>query len=182
MTRRPRTVVRVRRAGLAALAAGVAYVLLGVPFFVLPAVDPLPRHADVVLVLGPPMHQRVAVADDLLRRGVVDHALVSVPYDRVPPELAAECGDARVTCFDPDPRTTRGEARELRRETAARGWTSAVVVTTPAHVSRSRTIVSRCFAGTITMRESDEAPFRGWAYQYLYQTAATVKAWFLQGC
>lgn len=182
MTTVERSRVPVRRAGAVALVGLLGWGLLGLPFFVYPSVDPVPRHADVVLVLGPPLAARVRIADDLLVRGIVDHALISVPYPRTPPELLAECARSEVTCFDPDPRTTRGEARELGREAAAHGWTSAVVVAMPAHVSRARTIVARCFPGAVAMRPSAEGPFRGWAYQYAYQTAATVKAWILQGC
>ena len=172
----------VRRAGFAALGGLVVWALVGLPFFVFPATDPVPAHADVVLVLGPPIHERVDVAERLLAERRVDTALVSVPYDRVPPETAALCARPQVICFDPDPRTTRGEARALRRFAAEHHWTSAVVTTMPAHVTRARAIVGRCFSGRLSMVADAEGPFDGWPYQYAYQTAATVKSWFLPGC
>ena len=70
----------------------------------------------------------------------------------------------------------------LRREAAKHGWHSAIVITMTAHLTRARTIVSRCFAGTLVMRPSGEAPYAGWPYQYAYQTAATVKAWIHPEC
>lgn len=174
---------RLRRGGFLAIGGLVVWILAGLPFFVDPVVDPVPRHADVVLVLGPPVPERLAVAERLLRDGTVDAALVSVPYGgAAPPEVAAFCARPAVTCADPDPRTTRGEARMLRATAEARGWRSAVVTTMPAHLARARTIVGRCFDGTLSMVADDEGPSGGIAYQYLYQTAATVKSWLLPGC
>lgn len=182
IVRRSPRVRRIRRLGAVALAGLVVWGLLGLPFFVDPKVDPVPAHADVALVLGPPISERVGVAERLLAAGRVDTALVSVPYDRVPPATAALCARPHVICFDPSPRTTRGEARALRRYAEREGWSSVVVVSMTAHLSRARSIVGRCFAGRIAMRPSGEPPFQGWPYQYAYQTAATVKSWLLPGC
>lgn len=181
---RPRSAARrrLRRIGVAALGGLVVWVLLGLHFFVFPSVGALPEHADVVLVLGPPVPERVDVAERLLDEHRVDTALVSVPGGQWQWHVQGLCARSDVICFAPDPSTTRGEARELRAEATAHGWTSAIVTTMPAHISRARTIVSRCFGGSLTMAPDAEQPFRGWAYQYLYQTAATVKAWLLQGC
>lgn len=172
----------VRRIGGAALGGLAVWALVGLAFFVFPAVDAVPKHADVLLVLGPPLPQRVAVAERLLDEGRVTTALVSVPYDAIPPEIASLCARSDVICADPDPRTTRGEARMLRRYAAERGWTSAVVTTMPAHIARARSIVRRCFSGTLSMVPDTEELSGGWPYQYAYQTAATVKSWFLPGC
>jgi hypothetical protein len=177
-----RTMRRVRRAGFIALGGLVVWALAGLPFFVFPAVDPVPRHADVVLVLGPPVPERVAVAERLLDDGTVDAALVSVPYDSIPPGIAGLCARPSVICADPDPRTTRGEARMLRRYAQEQSWTSAVVTTTPVHIARARSIVRRCFGGRLSMVADAEPPYNGIVYQYAYQTAATVKSWFLPGC
>lgn len=171
-----------RLTALIALSGLVVWAVAGLAFFVFPTVDPVPRHADVVLVLGPPLPERLAVAERLLDDGIVGAALISVPYPSIPSDLQPLCARAHVTCFAPDPSTTRGEARMLRSEAARFGWTSAVVVTMPAHISRARTIVSRCFAGRLSMVADGEAPAGGWPYQYLYQTAATLKAWINQGC
>ena len=173
---------QVRRVGLLGLGGLLVWAIVGLPFFVFPAVDPVPRHADAVLVLGPPVHERVEVAERLLAERRVSEALVSVPYDWVPPETAALCARPRVTCFDPSPRTTRGEARALRRFAEERGWRSVVVTSMPAHLARAREIVGRCFDGRVAMVADREGPYLGWPYQYAYQTAATVKSWFLPGC
>jgi hypothetical protein len=186
MTTAPRTrsrgVRRLRRAGVVALGGLVVWALAGLPFLVLPRIDPVPRHADVVLMLGPPVPERVATAERLLADGRVDHALISIPYSSIPSDLTALCERSDVTCFAPDPSTTRGEAEELGRQAAEHGWTSAVVVTMTPHLTRARMLVGRCFGGRVAMVSSGEQPKYGWAYQYAYQTAATVKAWILAGC
>ena len=56
------------------------------------------------------------------------------------------------------------------------------MITMPAHINRARMVVQRCFAGSLAMVETGEGPTYGWPYQYLYQTAATVKALLLPGC
>lgn len=173
---------RVRRGGFVALGGLVVWVLVGLPFFVFPSVDPVPEHADVVLVLGPPVQQRVDVAERLLAEGRADTALVSVPGQQRQWDVQTLCARSDVICFTPDPSTTRGEARALRAYAAKEGWTSAVVTTMPAHIARARSIVGRCFSGTTSMVADTEGPYNGIAYQYLYQTAATVKSWFLLGC
>jgi hypothetical protein len=167
---------------LIALGGLVVWIVAGLPFFVFPAADPVPTHADVVLVLGPPVQQRVEVAERLLGAHRVDVALVSVPGPPADWNVGALCARSDVICFDPDPRTTRGEARELRAMTAEHGWTSAVVTTMPAHIARARSIVGRCFSGKLSMVPDAESPYNGIAFQYAYQTAATVKSWFLPGC
>jgi uncharacterized SAM-binding protein YcdF (DUF218 family) len=173
---------RLRSGGFVALGGLIVWILAGLPFFVLPTVDHVPAHADVVVVLGPPLPQRVAVAERLLAEHRVATALVSVPGDPAFWRIGAFCARSDVICFAPDPSTTRGEARELRAEAALHGWTSAVVTTMPAHIPRARILFRRCFSGSLSMDADTEPPYIGIAYQYLYQTAATVKAWILQGC
>lgn len=174
---RRRPMRRVRIAGAAALAGLLCYVLLGLHFFVLAPSDPLPAHADVVLVLGGPTPERLATAADLLRSGRVGTVLISTPgpaYESLP-----ECSEAHVICRAPVPSTTQGEARMLQAEALRHHWTSAIVTTQTAHLDRARLIVGRCFAGSISMLSSGEPPQGGWLYEYAYQTAATLKAWLV---
>ena len=173
---------RVRRSGLIALGGLLVWAIIGVPFFVYPTIDPVPKHADVAVVLGPPRWERVSVARHLLAEGRVGAVLISVPGDQRTWGLTGFCAQKVVICFDPEPRTTRGEARALGRYAAEYGWTSAVVTTMPAHISRARTIVDRCFTGKVSMVADRENRFDGLVSSYAYQSAATVKAWILQGC
>ncbi len=175
---------RARTAGFAALAAGLGYVVAAVACFVLPHSDPLPAHADVAVVLGPPTLERQALAMRLLRTGRVDAVLVSLGGSVYPDpaEAAARrlCAtEPAVRCAQPVPRTTQGEARLLRAGAEAEGWRSAVVITHNAHLLRARTIVARCFSGPLTMRASGESEPHPWPYEIAYQTGASLKAWFV---
>ncbi len=86
-----------------------------------------------------------------------------------------------MQCLKPDPFTTRGEVMWLNREAEANGWDTAAIITFGPHVSRSRLIAGQCFDGEAIMLNSGEKvslPY--YAYMYVYQSAATVKA-LIQG-
>jgi hypothetical protein len=175
---------RIRLGGLIALASLVVYVLVGLPFIVIPKVGPKPKHADVAFVLGPLSEKRIALAKRLLADHTVDHMMWSATittHSQYP--LLQECRTTPgLVCERPSPATTEGEGQMLQRQAEANGWTSVIVITQTAHITRARSIVSRCFSGRITMLESGDPPLFGWPYEYLYQTAATVKLWFDPPC
>jgi hypothetical protein len=175
---------RIRVAGAIALASLVGYVLVGLPFIVFPKVDVKPKHADVVFVLGPLSEKRIALAKQLLADHTVDHMMWSATittHAQFP--LLQECWTTPgLVCERPAPATTEGEGQILKEQAAAKGWTSAIVITQTAHITRARAILARCFSGRISMLESGDPPIVGWAYQYLYQTGATIKLWFDPPC
>lgn len=180
---------RIRRAGFGAIAAGLGYVLVGAACFVLPHDDPLPERSDVAIVLGPLTDECLATALGLLDRGEVGALQLSVwpawGPDGSPTQRAIGLCDRspRIHCAVPSPPTTEGEARMLAAGANRHGWRSAVVITQNAHLLRARLILGRCFSGSIAMRASGEGPSGGWPYQFVYQTAATVKALLVRpGC
>lgn len=147
-----------------------------------------PAPVDAVLVLGglnTPERTERALA--MVSAGLTDTVVLSVP-NPISDRLAAHTcrnppAGVHVLCFNPDPPTTRGEARELGRLAARYGWTRVAVVTSKYHVSRSRLIIGRCYTGGLLMVPSTESvSLKEWAFQYLYQTAGYVKAEFLRGC
>lgn len=146
------------------------------------AADP----ADAVVALaGVPRSVPAALA--LVERGAAPELVVSNAYGPGDAEMAQLCASRptgyRVTCFVPDPSTTRGEARALAALSRDRGWDDVVVVTSTFHVSRARVIVRRCYPGRLRMQASAEGPGAVlWAYNVVYQTAAFVKAAVLRGC
>ncbi|MBJ7291297.1 YdcF family protein [Williamsia sp.] len=176
----------VRRVVLSAIALIVVIGLAGVPVYVVPAVADTPREVDVIMVLGGRQDGRENYAISLAEKGLAPVVLVSDPYERPDAYMEAICDvphRVKVICFDPDPRTTRGEARFLRDQAAANRWTSAMVVTFTPHVSRADYIVRRCFTGDLVM--ADYAPDLSlpyWAYMYLYQSAGFVRAFAQSGC
>lgn len=183
----------VRRGLRIVVAAGVATVavaLLGLPLYVAPAHDQ-PRPVDAVYVIGPPSDARIALAEDMIADGLANTLVVSLidaPVERAAmPAAAAACdGEARdypVHCSEPDPFTTRGEARWLRELVDRHGWESVAVVTATPHLTRARVIMERCWDGDISYVKAREPLSPAlWAYQYLYQSAAFGKVAVERGC
>lgn len=154
----------------------------GLPIYVFPSTD-TPSHADVAFVLGTPSRAKVKAAQDLVTSGHADRVLISVPqWGRWAAHNLTVCTaelDYPVDCETPDPFTTRGEARMLRAYAEDHALTSAVVVTSVAHIARAQLLMGRCFDGPLYFRD-DGVPrdIVYWASQYAYQTAAFVKAAF----
>lgn len=177
-------VVRIRRRWrvLAAVVVVVAAVIgAGWPVVVAPQLDPVSTADAVVVLGGSDLDGRAEQGLKLVQAGVAGQLVLSDPYRSEQTRTAKVCRDrypgVEVTCFAPDPSTTLGEAQQIRDLARARGWTSIVVVTSVYHVSRARWIISSCFDGRITMTAPDDRPdLLGWVYQYLYQSAAYVKA------
>ena len=87
-------------------------------------------------------------------------------------------------CFAPDPPTTKGEGRELRRLASQHGWRTVIVVTFRPHISRARFILEQCFDGDLVMVASPGSHYRysRWAFEYVYQTAGYSRAVLQPGC
>lgn len=165
---------------LTALAA-----VAGWPVFVRPQVDPL-RPADAIVVLGGTPYERFDLGLELARARWAPELLIAASTGLDDPRMDRYCRTRypfRVTCFEPRPWTTRGEAQEIRRQAAAKGWRHIIVVTFTPHISRARYIVDRCFDGELTMIAS---PGRTdpmfWTWMYLRQSAGYLKAFTETGC
>lgn len=146
-----------------------------------------PRHADAVVVLGPPDDNgRVDAALSLIRQHVATNLVISVTSERqrAAKSLCTAPQDGfSVTCFQPHPATTQGEAEHVRDLARQHGWTSVVVVTSTYHVSRARMIFDRCLDGRLyVVAAPRDISLFSWAYQYLDQTGAYIKAVLQQGC
>ena len=149
----------------------------------------LPGHADVLFVLGPHDAGRIADALRLMDAGLADELVVSTPTHGSlldPAPSTAFCTAEHpypVTCFVPEPSTTRGEAAQLARWRAERGWGTVLVLTARPHVSRTRYIMGQCGGGPVTVLSYDGGmnPPR-WARQFAYQGVAFVKAAVMGPC
>jgi hypothetical protein len=176
--RRKRRLWRGILAGLASIAAVVA---VGLPLYVFPPVSS-PEPPDVVFVMGPPDQWRLDWAQQLLAEGTAGALMISTPD----PDTGGLCGADEpypVECARPEPFTTRGEARWLRSEMVARGWSRAIVITVTPHVSRTRVVFDRCIpSGVQVVGRSTGLNLAKWAYQYLYQTAGFIKVALNPGC
>lgn len=169
---------RIRIAGFIALIAAVAATVAVVACVAFPVTDPLPKHADVAVVLGPPTATRVSTATALLKADRVGAVVISISADSVDvPYWKRICNEPHMACRVASPYTTQGEGRFIKSMAAEQRWRSAVLITQTAHITRARMIVGQCFTGAITMRSSGEPPSGGWLYQFAYQAAATAKFW-----
>lgn len=161
--------------GLAAL-----FVIAGLPVYVFPPAAPAPQpgEADLIYVIGPPAPERIALERALREQGVADLSLYSVGRSgRNSAKKLPVCSDRSVYCENPQPFTTKGEFALLAEFAAEHDVRRTIVLTFTPHVARTRYIAEKCFAGEVTVVGVDQSLSLGeWVYQYLYQTAAFVKA------
>ncbi|MGQ4598121.1 ElyC/SanA/YdcF family protein [Nocardia sp. R6R-6] len=168
------------------LGAGSALVVAVValwPVYVRPHVD-LPARADAVLVLGGAHDGREQLGLRLAREGYAPRVVFSNPYTNSA-MLNRICHGGysfEVLCFDPAPRTTRGEGRELARLARSHHWRRVIVVTFTPHISRARYILQKCWDGGLLFTDPrPHLPVPRWAYDYAYQSVGYVKA-FVEDC
>lgn len=146
-----------------------------------------PAKADAILVLGPPdVDGRAEAAYALARAHYAGTVVVSVQSD-LQQQVKGACRnqnpDYQVICFQPRPGTTRGEAHEIAELARTHHWRTVIVITSTYHISRARMIIERCLPGTVLMVAAPGRPaISTWAKQFLYQTAAYVKAFAHPGC
>jgi uncharacterized SAM-binding protein YcdF (DUF218 family) len=166
--------------GLLTVLAGFwLIVLAGLPLYVFPPADTV-RPSDVVMVLGPPLEPRLELAEELREEGLADRMVISVQESHgQTAENLALCRDEGVTCAVADPSTTRGEVLMMTQLADGAEAPSVIVVTQVAHVARTRYLFAKCYPGEVTV-----VPVGGpntlsqWTSQYVYQSAAFVKALF----
>ena len=163
----------------------IAAVIGGLPVYVRPQVDPL-RHADAILVLGGNGFSRYPFGIDLGMQGWAPKVVLSNP-ETDNEWLTKACNTPHpgieLICFVPDPPTTLGEGRELRRLAERYRWRSVIVVTFTPHISRARFILQRCFDGELIMVASPtHISLLDWPVEYVYQTAGYVRAALQPGC
>ena len=164
----------------------IAAVIGGLPVYVRPQIDPL-RHADAILILGGEGDSRYLVGLDLGLKGWAPTVVVSNPMAPDDPWLTDYCATPHpgldLHCFVPDPPTTKGEGRELRRLAAQYSWRTVIVVTFRPHISRARFILEQCFDGDLVMVASPaHISVARWAFEYVYQTAGYLRAALQPGC
>ena len=157
----------------------------GWPVYVRPQIDPL-RTADAIVVLGGTPYERFDIGVELAERGYAPLLVISNSVgsgDRTMDKYCHGHFDFVVSCFEPDPWTTKGEAQEIGRRATQQGWHHIIVVTFTPHISRARYIVEKCFDGELTMVASPTPsglPF--WAGMYIRQSAGYLNAFADRGC
>ena len=163
-----------------------AFAAAGLQLYVHPQVDQL-RRADAVVILSGPFHGRYPFGFDLARQGWAPNLVISNPSGKDNRRLTNYCAaphaEFTVHCFVPDPPTTKGEGRQLRRLAQQYGWHTVIVVTFRPHISRARFILEHCFDGDLVMVASPaRISASRWAFEYLYQTGGYARAVIQPGC
>ena len=69
--------------------------------------------------------------------------------------LGRSCREESVTCFDPQPANTFGEAVTVAELARERGWDRVPVVTSDYHVTRSRLYFHRCLDVEVALVAAD---------------------------
>ena len=136
--------------GWVLLGCGLVLAALSVAFvrFLLPT-DDVPRDPNVVVVLGGAGAERAKLGIELAER--YDAQLVLSSSAAIYGErLGREC-TREATCIDPEPETTRGEAREIARLAEQEGWSHVTVATSAFHTSRSRFLFRQCLGDRVTV-------------------------------
>ena len=162
------------------------FAVAGFPIYVTPQVDPL-RRADAIFVLGGDGYERYPYALELALQGLAPRVVVSNPAGQQDIWLTDLCEHQHyrftVRCFEPEPATTLGEARELRRLASDEGWRDVIVVTFRPHISRARYILEQCFDGELIMDDSPaDLSIEDWLWAYFYQTGAYLRAALEPAC
>lgn len=164
----------------------IAAVSGGWPVYVRPQIDLL-RHADAILILGGSYYGRYPFGLALGSKGWAPTVLLSNPHGPRDRWLTNYCATPQpgldLRCFVPDPPTTKGEGRELRRLAGQYGWRTVIVVTIRPHISRARFILEHCFDGELVMVASPaHISIPRWAFEYAYQTSGYLRTALQPGC
>jgi uncharacterized SAM-binding protein YcdF (DUF218 family) len=130
----------------------LAIPVAGILLFVRPPTSPV-ESADAVVVLAGGTGERLRAAERLMDQGVAPTLVVSYGPSRL---CAGEHG-FEVICFVPEPSTTSGEAAEIGRLAAERGWESVAIVTSTHHVTRARITTGRCTDAEVRMVDAGSA-------------------------
>jgi uncharacterized SAM-binding protein YcdF (DUF218 family) len=119
--------------------------------FVWPSTDAA-RGADAVVIFAGGRGERLAAAQRLMTAGLAGHLVI--PNGTAPewPAGNRACSDDlpyEVHCPQPEPDTTRGEARAIAALAAEKGWSRLIVVTSSYQLTRARMLLGRCFEGQV---------------------------------
>ena len=142
--------------------------------------------ADAVVVLGGASSERLPVGQELVAAG---HSSILVMSNTETPgnvdadKLCRRPAHESRVCFEPDPRTTRGEARALARLAADRDWDTLIVVTSDYHSLRALTNLSQCTTANLVMVPSEpDHGFLGWLPRFVEESAALAASYLRPVC
>ncbi|MCP3912145.1 MAG: YdcF family protein [Actinomycetia bacterium] len=181
---------RRRRLTIAGAVVGLAFIAFLVVtwrLFISPPTDDLTTaQADAIVVFaggGPRVVEGLRLVMD---EGVADTLVVARNTEPGLPfqahfELCDTGRPIGAHCFQPEPRTTRGEAQYVAALAEREGWETIVLVTSTDQLVRARMMIERCWDGEVLVTDvwhNQWAPLRA-----VYEWGAMLKAQTLnRGC
>jgi uncharacterized SAM-binding protein YcdF (DUF218 family) len=143
----------------------------------------MPARVDAIFLLGGPGH-RYPFALSLAEAHRAPVLVISTPMPTATGSgsCAPRIPGVRVICFNPDPRSTQGEAEFAGRLERRYHWKTIALVSIAPQDVRARLRFARCLNARIYVVN---APFGlvDWPYQIAYAWGAMFKALVLQrGC
>lgn len=173
--------------GVGLAVAGVIFLVVTWRLFISPAGDDLAGvRADAVVVFdggGPRVEEALRLVID---EGVSDTLIISRNTEPGLPfqahfELCDNDNPIPVQCFQPEPRTTRGEAQYVAALAEEEGWETIVLVASTDQMVRARMMIERCWDGEVLVTDvwhNQWAPLRA-----VYEWGAMLKAFTInRGC
>ena len=169
--------VRLRRTLVVLAAVGTAFMAATARLFVWPARG-APAHADAIVLFNG-RGDRIDEAFALAYAHVAPNLLISRGSRDATNSCSPPIPGVAVTCFDPNPVTTQGEAEFAGRMAATRHWRSVILVTSRPQDTRARLRMGRCFSGRISIAT---APLRkrDWPKALTYEWGALAKAMVIE--
>jgi uncharacterized SAM-binding protein YcdF (DUF218 family) len=142
-------------------------VALTAQLFVFP-VSGEPKDADAVVIFSGGRGERLAKAEDLMRRRVAPILVISNGTDPKWPQANRWCEQAHVRCPRPSPDNTEGEAKVVAQLASDERWDSVVLVTSTYHATRAGMLLRRCVDDRVDVDVVAAKPRQGalrtWAY------------------
>jgi DUF218 domain len=171
---------RVRAAALGVAVLIIAVAVASVVLFIEPATNAPARSDAVVVLAGANNVGRIAKGIELVRAGYAPRLFVSAPgFADCPKSLPS----VPVTCFNPNPTTTQGEARYASALADRHRWHQIIVVSGTQQVTRARIRFDRCYHGTVLMVPAEPGGLGSWVASVIYEWGALAKALIWQrGC
>ncbi len=143
-----------RKPILALAVLGVAIVCWELKGIISPASAAPADEVDAVLVLAGGRGERLETALEVMAEHPNATLVISTGNKLWPgwDQLAPLCeapSEFTTECVTPAPDNTKGEAGDFGELAEARGWQSAVLVTSEYHLERAALLVERCFDGDL---------------------------------
>lgn len=152
-----RIVAKKRVIAVVVVVLALAFVTLQPLYRVIVPPERIPSEADAALVFAGGSGERLEVADEFFRSGVVDAIAVNraVGFDSSAGDaVRAYCDrfeetETGVHCLVALPDSTKGEAQSFASLAEEMGWESVLVVSSDHHLARAVMWVDRCFDGEV---------------------------------